>query len=99
MAFIIRPITPWDDMAQLRILGKLAWRSGHEHLFTEEEVTQVMAAQTDDVFTFSWVVPKTGATFLALDGPTMVGAVTLRPTPSKGGYGLVEPMSVLPGRQ
>ena len=54
-----------------------------------------MAAQTDDVFTFSWVVPKTGATFIALDGTTMVGAVTLRPNPSNGGYGLVEPMYVL----
>jgi ribosomal protein S18 acetylase RimI-like enzyme len=56
-------------------------------------------AKGDAVFTISWVVPATGVTFLAFDGVTMVGALTLRPNPSDGGEALIEPMSVLPGQQ
>jgi GNAT superfamily N-acetyltransferase len=94
----VRQAAPWDS-DRLRAIGKEAWLSGHRHLFTQDELDQVQAAQTDDIFGFDWEVPKSGITVVASVGPNLVGAATLRPYPSNGLPGLIEPMSVIPGFQ
>ena len=81
------------------MVGKQAWRSGHQDLFTPDELDRVEAATTDDIFEIGWDVPKSGLTVVALVGSELVGAASLRPYPSEGSYGLIEPMSVIPGYQ
>jgi GNAT superfamily N-acetyltransferase len=96
----VRQVTPFDNLAQVQALAKDAWVSGHRHLFSSEEIAEVMAAHDDSIFTTSWTVPKTGMTFLAFDGATLAGAVELRPFPNElGRPALVEPMGVRPGHQ
>ena len=100
MPVFIRLMTPFDDGARIEAVIKAAWRSGHGHLFTKEEIAQVMAAgPQENIFTVTWTVPTTGVVFLAFDGTTMIGVANLRPNPGTRGPALVEPMSVLPGRQ
>jgi GNAT superfamily N-acetyltransferase len=91
---------PSDSLPKVQALAKEAWLSGHGHLFDQQEIALIKAASDDSIFTTSWVVPKTGVTFLAFDGATMVGAATLRPFPNEAGRpALVEPMDVRVGHQ
>jgi GNAT superfamily N-acetyltransferase len=100
MPIDIRPAMPFDDRAQVQAVISAAWRSGHGHLFSAEEIAQVEAAAPGvNIFTTSWTVPSSGVIFLAIDGTSIVGVANLRPFPSDGGPALVEPMHVLPGRQ
>src|SRR5438045_3148816 len=100
MPILVRPMIPFDSMQSVLSVGRAAWLSGHSHLFNSAEITQFNAVPNpDELFTFSWTVPTTGVTLIALDDDDIVGALCLRPHPSNGERGLVEPMSVLPGRQ
>jgi ribosomal protein S18 acetylase RimI-like enzyme len=101
MAVEVRPMNRFDNWAQLAAVIREAWRSGHGHLFSEEEIAQVMAsAPTQNIFSVSWTVPMTGVVFAAFDETGIIGAANLRPDPNQIGQpALIEPISVSPGHQ
>jgi len=96
---IVRQPQPGDSREEVLAMGHAAWLSGHGHLFSPDENALVMASNTNDIFQTSWIVPPQGLTWLAVDGPKIVGAVDLRPVLREADYGLVEPMNVLPEYQ
>lgn len=100
MTITVRPMISSDSLPQVQALAKEAWLSGHRHLFDDNEIALIQTASNDSIFTTSWLVPKTGLTFLAFDDVTMVAAATLRPFPNQAGRpALVEPMDVRPSHQ
>jgi len=100
----IHEIMPWENpeiWQRIRAVTIPAWISGHENIFTEEEIERVKAMKENELFVTSWPIPKTARTFVAAAGGNLIGVAQMRPQvpTAHGEYALVEPMMVLPGQQ
>ena len=80
----------------LRSLVHSAWLLGHGHLFGPAELDLLKTTDIPQPFTTSWSVPDSGVIFVADADGASVGVLNLRPNPSDGSYGLVEPLMVSP---
>jgi len=81
-------------------MAKSAFLSGHGHLFSEDEKALILATDRDNIYRFSWQpLPIARMMMLAVDGPKIVGAITVHRHPTASMYGVVEPMNVHPDYQ
>jgi GNAT superfamily N-acetyltransferase len=81
-------------------MSKAGFLSGHGHLFSEEEQALIRASTSSEIYRFTWSpLPPKPILALAVDGPRIVGAISVHRHDVPGEYSVIEPMNVLPDYQ
>lgn len=94
-------VTRWvaaeDSRDTIMAVQAAGFLSGHGHLLSEAERALFADPTIPPKFTFSWEpLPPFRLIALAVEGPRIVGTLSLHRESSGGSYAVVEPMAVLP---